>query len=91
MKDDESKERPVNVRFPADVMADIEQFADEDNRKPGPWVRNEIIQLVKERKGGHGKTATKARHPTAIEEPCRHPINRRIGTGCGVCLKDPVR
>jgi hypothetical protein len=24
-------------------------------------------------------------------ETCKHPINRRIGTGCGLCLKDPVK
>lgn len=25
-----------------------------------------------------------------IAEKCKHPINRRIGTGCGACGKDPV-
>jgi hypothetical protein len=24
-------------------------------------------------------------------ETCKHPINVRIGTGCGVCGKDPVK
>ena len=24
-------------------------------------------------------------------ETYKHPINRRIGTGCGLCLKDPVK
>jgi hypothetical protein len=25
------------------------------------------------------------------DEPCRHPVGRRIGTGCGACGKDPIR
>jgi hypothetical protein len=27
----------------------------------------------------------------AARAKCRHPINRRIGTGCGACGKDPVK
>jgi hypothetical protein len=27
----------------------------------------------------------------ATQSLCQHPINRRIGTGCGVCGKDPVK
>lgn len=31
------------------------------------------------------------RHADEDEEPCRHPVNRRIGKGCAECGKDPVK
>jgi hypothetical protein len=50
------------------------------------------VKKMSKPKLGTIAAATMITHdPDAVSEPCKHPIGRRIGTGCGLCLKDPIR
>jgi hypothetical protein len=63
-----------------------------------------LLRRVCEDRAERGQPIVVTNEPTSSGDPipvqlvqvssdrgCKHPINRRIGTGCGVCGKDPVK
>jgi hypothetical protein len=70
-----TERRLIGATLPADVL------------KPGSTLRIEAsgVAVVPP---GEGRGVGLLR---IADETCRHPVSRRIGTGCGACGKDAIR
>lgn len=75
-----------NLRLTDDLRRSVEVAAERDGLTPSEWVRRAIDR---ELDWAAATPPTKA-PAKALKEVCRHPVNRRIGKGCGLCGKDPV-
>lgn len=82
------------VRMPDDLWEQIGELAEKSGETRSEWIRQRLTkpEPVPRPEAKAPSPVTKRKRAPAKVAPrdCVHPVSRRIGDNCGVCLK-PAR
>lgn len=92
MAEDEEERQQIYVEVPKSWVPELKAAADRRFMSRNGFICSALRRVLDGEKDKHSKRTPQSRHATAsTEEPCSHPVSRRIGKGCGACGKDPVK
>lgn len=75
--------KPIQMRFPDELLARIDAAADRDHVS-----RTAVVMAACEAWLGEEPGSKKPKRETGAEK-CRHPVGRRIGGLCALCGERP--
>lgn len=82
---------PVLVRFGDEALAELDAKCAALGLSRSAFVRQAVSRMPGDHREGNAAPERLVEDPQrGVAEPCRHPLTRRIGKGCGLCGQEQV-